>query len=79
MAELYKLKPGFSLMSGFMENAIFKIHRGTFKTFGGLEYFNTSNIHAFLKRLSLRIVILYCLFCKKKTIFSLKHEVVKFQ
>jgi hypothetical protein len=38
MAKLYKLKPGFSLMAGFMENAIFKIHRGTFKTFGGLEY-----------------------------------------
>jgi hypothetical protein len=38
MAKLYKLKPGFSLMAGFMENTKFKIHRGTFKTFAGLEY-----------------------------------------
>jgi hypothetical protein len=29
MAKLYKLKLGFSLMAGFMENAIFKIHGET--------------------------------------------------
>ncbi len=58
MAKIYKLKPGFSLMAGFMENAIFQIHGETFKTFGGLEYFYTSNIHAFLKRLSLGSVVI---------------------
>ncbi len=36
MAKLYELKPGFSLMAGFMVNAIFQIHGETFKRLEGL-------------------------------------------
>jgi hypothetical protein len=47
MAELYKLKPGFSLMAGFMENAIFKFHGETFKTLEGLNHIKYTCILVF--------------------------------